>query len=89
MNKRYLAAGAVVLGLLVTPAIASAVSTQQSAPIQQDSVPTATQPGYEWMNQMHDSVWNGDANSGYGSMMGGSVTGTLDTQNFLGMHGGR
>ena len=56
MKKRYLAAGAVILGLLVTPVVALALSTPPvSTP---GTIPTGI--GHEETDEMHDSVWNGD-----------------------------
>jgi len=56
MKKRYLIAGAVILGLLVTPVVALALSTSPvSTP---GTIPTGI--GHEGIDDMHDSVWNGD-----------------------------
>ncbi len=138
MNKQYVAVAAVVLGLVATPAIASAVGNQQEPNQSVDRVdqgwmnemhdsvwgpdgvrpgyewmtemhdsvwgpdgvrpgyewmtemhdsvwgPDGVRPGYEWMTEMHDSMWNGDTNAGYGSMMGGSTSGSSSSQHFNG-----
>ena len=98
MKKQYVAVAAVVLGLVATPAIASAVGNQQEPNQSVDRVdqgwmnemhdsvwgPDGVRPGYEWMTEMHDSMWNGDTSVGYGSMMGGSTPGSSSSQHFNG-----
>ena len=83
MKKQYVAVAAVVLGLVATPAIASAVGNQQEPNQSVDRVdqgwmnemhdsvwgPDGVRPGYEWMTEMHDSVWGPDGvRPGYESM---------------------
>ena len=80
MKKKYLAAAAIAVGLFVTPAVASALATEDQAdrvPVvsegqlmsqMHDSVfgPDADGSGYEWMSQMHGSAFGPDADgSGY------------------------